>query len=430
MYSCHVPRVLVISAAAINGNSGTGVTLGNLFRTWPTDKLAQIHSDTVGPDTSICARDWRLSPGDVPAYGLAKTIVELFRKVASPKTRELPQMPLGLNRCRLRTAATAWLDLIPYNLSLSFWQWLRTFSPEVVLSNLASIRQVRLTLSVVRQCDCSLIPFFHDDWPSTQYAGSRLTVYPRKVLVELLRQCLSRAPVGMGNSHAMAVDYTRRYGIPFEPFMNCVPVPQWVPEPPTPTQIRFVYCGGLGLGRALCLQDVAHAIQQAVGRKVKPELVIYAPERDLLQHRAAFASNPAVRLGGSISQQRMPEAFRAAHVLVHVESFEPYHRAYTRLSFSTKLPGYLAAGRPILAYGPPEQASVEYLRGTGAVVVTEPNSPDLRLQIQRLCEKEPLRRELGQRSWRTAFEHHEADRVRERFKAVLCRAACPKESEH
>ena len=49
-------------------------------------------------------------------------------------------------------------------------------------------------------------------------------------------------------------------------------------------------------------------------------------------------------------------------MLVHVESFDNKSRQLTKLSISTKIPEYLATGKPIIAIGPREVASLEYLK--------------------------------------------------------------------
>jgi len=49
------PRVLVISPVVFNQENGSGVTMCNLFRGWPIDSIAQIHTSLhLKPDFNIC----------------------------------------------------------------------------------------------------------------------------------------------------------------------------------------------------------------------------------------------------------------------------------------------------------------------------------------------------------------------------------------
>ena len=58
-------------------------------------------------------------------------------------------------------------------------------------------------------------------------------------------------------------------------------------------------------------------------------------------------------------------------VLVHVESFDAYCKAKTSLSISTKIPEYLSSKRLILAIGPDDIASMEYLKNVAYCINSE-----------------------------------------------------------
>jgi hypothetical protein len=112
---------------------------------------------------------------------------------------------------------------------------------------------------------------------------------------------------------------------------------------------------------------------------------------------------------------------RRADVLVHVESFGAAERRYTRLSVSTKIPQYLWAARPILAYGPGEVASCQYVQSSASGVMVE--RLDLKPALQRLATDAGLRARLGRQAWLTARNRHDAKIIRERFRLVLAKAA-------
>ena len=56
------PRVLVISSAPIGSLCGTGITLGNLFRGWPADRIRK-YSERLQHRSRVYARgdgEWDL----------------------------------------------------------------------------------------------------------------------------------------------------------------------------------------------------------------------------------------------------------------------------------------------------------------------------------------------------------------------------------
>ncbi|GAB3957775.1 hypothetical protein GCM10027614_73890 [Micromonospora vulcania] len=80
-----------------------------------------------------------------------------------------------------------------------------------------------------------------------------------------------------------------------------------------------------------------------------------------------------MRLGPSLASDEVPAALRSADVLVHIESFDQEIRRYTRYSVSTKIPQYLASGRPIFGYGPAEVASMNHIQEANAGVIVGTN---------------------------------------------------------
>lgn len=417
------PRTLVVSAAALNSKSGTGVTLSNLFKGWPAECMAQVYSSPDGPDEAI--RAWRLGPEDVLADRAARRLAaRLSLKQARPAARSLSATAGTGNQVSARRRLSAWADLLAYRIPTALWDAIQSFAPRVILANLGSIRQIQLTIDLAEKLGIWVVPFFHDDWPSTMYAGNGVTAYPRWVLKSKLERCLRLAPAGLGNSDAMAREYSVRYRLPFHAFTNCAEIGEYEPPVAHAGDVEFTYVGGLGLGRLKSLADVADAISIARRQGTRAILNIYAPVADLSLLPARLLNSDAVRIGGSVSGEAATRAIRRSDVLVHVESFDQALRDYTRLSFSTKLPLYMAAGRPVLAFGPDEGASCRYVREHGfGRVMTEPGVPQLAAAITELCASEELRASLGRAAWQRAMEAHSASGMQMRFRTVMTAAA-------
>jgi glycosyltransferase involved in cell wall biosynthesis len=97
---------------------------------------------------------------------------------------------------------------------------------------------------------------------------------------------------------------------------------------------------------------------------------------------------------------------------------------FCRLSISTKIPQYLAAGRPVLCYGPSALASNRYFVDHRAgLVVGEQDPKALAAAATQLAMDRELRRRLGENGRKVAVEHHDARRQRERFREVLLKVA-------
>jgi glycosyltransferase involved in cell wall biosynthesis len=90
----------------------------------------------------------------------------------------------------------------------------------------------------------------------------------------------------------------------------------------------------------------------------------------------------------------------------------------------TRVPAYMMSGTPILVYGPPEVAAVEYAQQAGwGYVVPQRDLNALREAITLLVSNTELRKKMGQRAQRLAVQNHDAAKVRETFRQALVNAA-------
>jgi glycosyltransferase involved in cell wall biosynthesis len=428
------PRVLVVAAQPIN-HEPHGLMMANLFQDWPLDRLAQVHAGLEGPLPELCRRHWRVTLADVPVDRLVRRAIGGRRDqlLGRPSAGSPPALGKAVSgeRSRVRTAvhgiASSWADCLRYRLPGEFWDWVADFQPDVTYSLLGTIRIMTLAIEIADRVGRPLVPHFMDDWPSTHYRSSVLSRIPRRVMLSRIRAVVRRAPFGLTICKAMGEEYQRRYGLRFAEFMNCVEVPPECPSLPArgaDHPVRFLYVGGLHLGRWRSLTQVGAALDRLAQQGYPTELLIYARPAELQEFGPALTACRVVRLGGTLAPDEVLPTLREADVLLHVEAFDDTIRAYTRLSLSTKIPQCMSSGRPILAYGPAELASVRYVEecGCGRVVGSDDSSA-LAAAVKELALDAGLRQRLGRRGWEIAHQRHNAQKERERFRRVLALAA-------
>jgi len=424
------PRVLVVGAEPFSYHTGTGITLSNLFRGWPADRLAQVHSAATPPANDVCG-SFRFFP---PRPAIVDRLVRRGRvpgRVAAGAGPAAPDAVRGGWRRLVHRELRAAADVRPLHVPRGLRSWAMRQQPDVIYSMLGSVRVMTLVRRLADVTGAPVVPHFMDDWPSTLYAARDLGGLGRWRLTEAIRQVVRRAPFGLCIGDEMAREYEERYGIRFTAFMNCVDqaaFDQYRESRPVGVDatgrqvVEFVYVGGLHLGRWESLARIGRALESAVPGSAR--LTVHAPERDLARYGDAFRPLSAVRLGHSVASAEVGGVLAGADVLVHVESFAPDTARYTRLSVSTKLPQYLAAGRPVLAHGPAELASMRHLQRAGAAVLVGAEEPTLlAVRIAQLCADPSLRQRLGDSGHAFAKLCHSQQQVAERFAAELARAA-------
>ncbi|MFG2046871.1 glycosyl transferase family 1 [Micromonospora sp. NPDC048935] len=436
------PRVLVVSAAVFDRSTGTGITLSNLFTGWPGDRLAQLYAEDRAPGPDAVGTFARFAPRNAPVeYHLFRQWERVRRPVralvrgtagspgvAGPGSAARPARDPGPGpvRARLRTQLRAFVDLSPVRVPDDVRRWLREQRPDVVYTTLGSIRMMRLAVAAAQECRVPLVPHFMDDWPTTLYTEGQVLGLPRLAVRAGFRDVLRHSSYGMGISVAMAREFERRYRLPFAAFGNCVDAADFAdpdtcaPDRPDGAPVELVYVGGLHLDRWRSLRRVGEAVARLVARGTPARLTVHAPATDLARYAGAFTGLPTVHLGRPLASDEVAGVLRRSDMLVHVESFAAEHRRYTRYSLSTKIPQYLASGRPVFGFGPAELASMAHLAAADAGAVVGSDDPVALVDaLTPLCVDAGLRARLGRRGLAYAVRHHRTDQVAARFAEVL-----------
>jgi hypothetical protein len=430
------PRVLILNASPFGDHSATGITLSNLFRGWPTERLALVYADTntANPGANVCIRNWPLSFLDVPVYRNVRTMLVrsnalFFGFTVDRKPGRLSVAVGEQQHSRggwLHDIARAWSDLLPYCPSCEFWNWVTEFQPDVIYTMMGSIRLLRLAEKLAARLCVPIVPHYMDDWPTTLYLGWPNWV-PRRVMLSCMDSVLRRSPHGLSIGPSMSAEYEQRYGMKFFHFMNCVDVPDRC-EPltvlPESQPVRFLFFGGLHLERWRCLESVGRALMNLHEQGYEAELIVYTSKSDIANYCEFLSTIPRVHLYEMLPLDSLVPALKGADILLHVDSFDVSLRRYLRFSTSTKLPLCMATGKPLLVYGPRELGSSGYVLDCQCgVVVSEQDTNLLSSTMQSLICDPANRAELGRNGWIAAKKNHSGVVVRSRFRTVLADAA-------
>jgi glycosyltransferase involved in cell wall biosynthesis len=109
---------------------------------------------------------------------------------------------------------------------------------------------------------------------------------------------------------------------------------------------------------------------QVGGRKVVIRIAGYAPPKAETNHSANIEF-----LGWKPQDELVDLLSRTCDILYCPYPFAPEMEEVARLSFPSKIPTYLAAGRPILFHGPSYASPAHYLRDRGAGLICRKGEP-------------------------------------------------------
>lgn len=431
------PRVLLVTGEPISRRYAAGITMGNLFRGWPLDRIAQVYSDDSEPDESVCTQTWRLGVEDVQMPGWlrhqvakqkaahdARARSKAADETRPPQTRPMPQERIA---SAAKAAFLAYAKYAPSSIPTAVDRGVAAFGPEVIYSALESRRIMGVALDYAQRLTVPLVPHFMDDW-MTAAASPRsglLDAWARRDLERKALCVMHYAPVRLVIGEHMAVAYERRYGYQFLPFSNCIDLggrPVAGPSRGTSETFRFGFAGGVHLGRADALTDVIDALEHLNAEGAKTEIVIYRRGMtEALPHTVLRA--PLARLANAREESLLETAGCEVDALLLVDTFEETGRRYSQFSLSAKLPWYLAAGVPVFAYGAPELGTIRFcLERQCADVVVRRDAGLLRSRLGRFVNDRGLRETLGAKARLVAEECFDARVQRDAFRRVLSQA--------
>ncbi len=402
------PKVLIISLDPFNRGNASGITLSNLFKGWDKNCIAQVYMSHIEPEKDICTRYFKLSPKTVPFdYYVRKCIgSDKNNNQGAPAAVTLTAKDRSLKR-KLHLDFRALADFSPIFFPDDLFQWIENFNPDVVYCTLGNARMLEMVTAIATKIKKPIVPHFMDDWPTTLYTQKELFGIARKIFDKKFKAMLKNANGGMCISKQMADEYETRYKLPFAPFVTCVDDELFC-EPENLDEkgaFTIMYIGGLHLNRWKSLLAISNAIEKINSNGSDTILKIYCPLRDVELYADFFAENKKTRFEGSIGSDAVPEMLKKASLLIHVESFDANYAEYTRLSISTKIPQYMAAGKPILGYGPDDLASMQHIvfAHAGAVLT---DKDDLEKQMNVLIGDTQKLKEYSINGFNYAKEFH------------------------
>ena len=413
------PRVLVISPVKFNQQTGSGVTMGNLFSGWPLDSIAQIHTeDWTVADTSVCEEYYHLPYERIRSSSSLTTAKEIVRQT----TRFL------FHQQETLLGHFAHLD--------DLLKWSKAFAPDIIYARPLDRPSLSIWLPrwLSQQLQIPYITRILDDWPARHEHDP---IYLRRLYWQLflrrsLQNLLHQATVNIGISEEMCAAFQERYQVEFIYFHNCVDFETWYPEK---TDYSFedtfdiVYMGTIKSDKELqSLIDLKEIILNlnAMGHDLR--LSFYGPEEYAPTISKYLETDPVIKYSGFFPTAEKFQTLKKADLLVLPLNFDHRSTDYLGYSFQTKVPEYMASGTPVLVYGPAENPNVRYAAShKWAAIVDEQDKNLLADTLQKLVTNQGWREQLGRRARELALKNHNASTIRPKFHQTIRSAANAKQ---
>lgn len=188
---------------------------------------------------------------------------------------------------------------------------------------------------------------------------------------------------------------------------------KWQKQEPG-TAVKILYTGSVVKYNLDTILDMAMVVTRHP--ELNAEFIIISNNlRELQELRTKY---PGV-VCRHAKREEIPLLQQLADILFLPLSFNE-HDAILRTASPSKLPEYLAAGRPILVYAPPSSYYARYAREAGfALVVDESDTALLYKAVERIKSDPILCGTLTKNAGKAVTEHHNAETISVRLQKVL-----------
>ena len=183
-----------------------------------------------------------------------------------------------------------------------------------------------------------------------------------------------------------------------------------VPYMGSGNSVKFLFTGNIYANRWKSLAMLAEVLK----KKGYGKLDIYTASPITSAIKKSLDIDGYSELHPPVSQDEVIRLQNEADVLVHVEAFDRYNKSLVRCAISTKIMDYLSVGRCILAIGPDDISSIEYLSKNDVALIAN-SEKELENVIVRMQQNPSVIAEYAQRGKDYTNTHLNAGQIRKAF---------------
>ena len=430
------PKVLIIGQP-FNNFSGGGITLTNLFKGWPIDKIAVAYTGhgLYNFTTNVCNNYYQLGKEEhkwLFPFNLVQKEFPSGVKSAEKKDEN----PFNTNQTGIRYFVVNkvfypflnWIGLFhcftKILISERFKIWLSDFAPDILYLQVTTRDEMGFANGLLDYLKIPSVIHIMDDWPSTISSNGPFKKYWTNKIDSEFKKLLNRVELHLSISDSMSDEYMRRYKKSFIAFHNPIETSTWLPNTKTSfilnkEYIKILYSGRIGIGITDSLHETASAIDSLSNEGINIKFHIQTPTTNpgilnqLKKHKCVVI-NPFAAI------EDLPGIFSEADILLLANDFSAQGVDYLKFSMPTKASEYMISGTPILVYSAEETAVSKFFnRNECGCCVTKQGSKEIIKAIKLLIDNEEFRIKISKNAVLLAKEKFDAKNVRKEFQTLL-----------
>ena len=435
-----LPRILIIGPEPFNYTRGYGITISNLFKDWPKEKLVTLYFHDVPRDDSICSEQYLL---EVKRKGANRRTNRAEAETRIIETQSQHRLSHIMGNV-VKKFISKWFNIIGLGKSCqlgNFNKYLITgmlnrvitkFDPDLIYCTVTSLQEINIVKEVATKYNTPIVIHIMDDWIVNARRASGLIpqLWGRRIdnrYAWLIHNSALRLGIG---SH-LCDEYRERYHEEFLPFQNSPEADLWIAYSRSEWEnrgvFRFVFTGGVydscNKNALLQIAETIDYINRFNGRKYQLDIYTNSPNINEIQKLIDGYFGCSV-VAVKSDQTEIAKLLGSSDALVLPFDFSEEAKAASRFSMPTKLPVYMLSASPMFVYGPCSTSAVRYIKKskTGYILDKESSKEEIARHMIEFSQNHIMRKKVSLRAQIKALSLS-AEVVRPKFIKSIVEAA-------
>lgn len=414
MESIKKERLLIISNNVLSTTNSNGKTILSYFDNLYYDSVRQLYFSEESPEI-IEYEYYKLSDKDVIKAKFRLTPCgKVIRKHQANENsyiqakREIQQYGDLVRVLREIMWLGSWK-------SKELKTWLDEFHPTAIFFvGGDSCFAYRICIYIKRRYNARLSLYITDDYFMPRIFDSLIGKIRRRIIRNHFVNCLKNAEVFFTISEPMSRAYESEFGRKSFLAVNMVDSLKDNSIKGDKNKITLIYAGSLYYGRDIVLSRLSLAIEKYISQNNQRKIELKVFTNNFLDdnQKKKISGGKSTKFYEAIKKEELKVQLNRADILVFVESFEEKQIEKTKYSLSTKVPEYLSLHKPILAIGPIEIGSMQYLKDVSQCVSDESQIYE---KLKELLDSEYLQSKISDLAEKKYCRYNMKKIVQERF---------------
>jgi len=428
-----LPKVLIIGET-FRQDTGGGITLSNLFRAWPKEKLGVITLSNIN-DFEICNRYYSIGDNEKRLAWPFQLFIEI-RKSGEISNIENSERSKKHKRNIIVSSIKNYFvklfgklshfigihhSLNTIRVSENLLHWVNLYKPDLIYFQPNSLSLVLFVKQIYQKTNIPIAIHIVDDYIHTKNKMGLFFSHYEKVVKFEYNEMVKISDVQFSICEEMSMEYFTRFNKKFIPIHNPIIKENWLKSDYSNYTLNdschIAYTGRIGIANIEAIIFMVEIVDKLYKEGILIYFDIYSIDEDVKLIRT-IKTKRGSSFKHFVCHDKLPETLLKYDILYLPLSTNKRSLRYTRLSMPTKVAEYMISGRPIIVFSAPSTALFRYATEKEWAFVTD-NKEKLIRGLRNLIYSKELREKFGKTAQKVALENHDIGKVEMSFISTI-----------